>query len=333
MFCVECGAEGEVIDGLCRDCMMKKGGFVEVPPNVDVLVCAHCGSMQTGNRWSRVDDVVRKAVEGAIRVSKGATAAFDMDIEEEDERNVKVRLTAHVRKGDFAFEVPLETRVRVKAASCRDCSRQRGSYYEAILQVRARKRLPTEDEMDAVASVLEEVISGEGSFVTRAEDVRGGTDIYLGKVADGRAVANTLMNRFGATVTETKSQAGRKDGKDIYRTTFLVRFPEVGVGDMVPMEGSMFVVRSFNKAKVNLEDISEGTRTTRPMKDLDPLPIVRREGAIRDTVVVSEQGDDLQVMHPDSYRTVDIRRPSLFRPGTKEVKVVTFEDDIFLYLL
>ena len=60
MFCVVCGAEGETYDGLCKECFIKRGKFVDVPDNVDIVLCAHCRAMLVGNHWEHVDDPVTK---------------------------------------------------------------------------------------------------------------------------------------------------------------------------------------------------------------------------------------------------------------------------------
>lgn len=333
MFCVECGAEGEVHDGLCQDCFIKKGRFVEIPKYVDIQICAHCDAIRMGTRWEKVEDVLERAIEDALQVEKGVDITWKMDVEEEDERNFRVHLDLKVDTRGFEFPLERDTRVRVKVGSCRDCSRKRGSYYEAIVQIRATKRDPGPTEIDGSLATAEDIVAQSGSFITKVSEEKGGTDIYLGKTSDGRALSQQLATRFGGTTTETKSQAGRKDGVDIFRSTFLVRLPSFKKGDLVLHEGSMWEIRGFTKNKVGLEDISSGNKRSYPTKEVEKLPIFDRGERLKEAVVVSEGDHELQVMDPDSYKTVDVKRPPGYTGGKKDVKVVSYDGTIYLYMI
>lgn len=335
MFCVVCGAEGETYDGLCKECFIKRGKFVDVPENVDIVLCAHCGAMLVGNHWEHEDEPVTRAVEGAIKVGKGVELNPELHIEDEDERNfrVSVGLNIHLKDKDIEFFDMRETRVRMKQGTCQECSRERGFYYEAILQLRAKNRKLTDDEIDDAVAQARKFSKESGSFVSKVEEVKGGVDIYMGKMRDGKALAVSLAARNGASTDETRTLSGRKDGKDLYRWTLLVRMPSFKRGDLVFLEGKIWAVRSFTKNRANLEDISDGTRMSKPVDELEDLPTIKRDGALRDAVVVSDQGDDLQIMHPDTFATVDVRKPKGYKKGQKEIKVVIYDGEIYPYLL
>jgi nonsense-mediated mRNA decay protein 3 len=333
MFCVECGAEGEVYDGLCRECYIKRRKFIELPENIDLVLCSHCHSMKVGSRWDKVDDPISKAIDGALKVEKDVDISVDTQVQEEDERNFKVLLMLDIRTRGIELTETKETRVRVKAGVCQDCSRQRGSYYEAIVQLRAKRREPTEEEIEEALSLAENIVESSSSFITKVDHVKGGVDIYLGRTSDGRALAAMLSNRTGGRTGETKSQAGRKDGKDIFRTTFLVRLPQFGRGDFVVIDGAIWEIRSFTKNKANLEEVSSGRRNALPMKDLERLPILIRGDVLMDAVLVSISEKDVQVLDPESYRTVDLKRHPGMDDTAKEVKVVKYDGDLFLYSL
>jgi nonsense-mediated mRNA decay protein 3 len=238
-----------------------------------------------------------------------------------------------MRTQGLEFSEFLETRVRLKSGSCRDCSRQRGSYFEAIVQLRARKRQPSEEEVDETLELADNIVSSSSSFISKVDYVKGGVDLYMGKVSDGRALAALLSNKYGARTGETKSQAGRKDGKDIYRTTFLVRLPQFGKGDLISYEDLIWEIRSFTKSKVNVEEVSTGRRSSLQMKDLERMPIIERAKALHVAVVVSMSEKEIQVMDPENYKTKDLQRPRGIPDGTKEIKVVRFEGHLHPYLI
>jgi len=335
MFCVVCGAEGETYDGLCKECYIKRGKFVDLPDNVDIVLCAHCGAMLVGNHWEREDDPVTRAVESAITVGKGVELNPELHVEEEDERNfrVSVGLHIHVKEKDIEFFDTKETRVRKKQGTCLECSRERGFYYEAIVQLRARHRKLTEDEIDEAEASAKKMAADSGSFVSKIEEVKGGVDIYMGKMRDGKAVAVSLAARNGASTDETRTLAGRKDGKDLYRWTLLVRMPPFKRGDLVFFEDKIWEVRSFAKSRANIEEITSGTRMSMPVDELEDLPTIVREGAVREAVVVSDHGKELQIMHPDTFSTVELSMPKAYKKGQKEIKVVVYDGEIYPYLL
>jgi hypothetical protein len=47
-------------------------------------------------------------------------------------------------------------------------------------------------------------------------------------------------------------------------------------------------------------------------------------------VVVSESPEELQVLDPDTLRTVDLRKPAGFAPGQATVRVVRWADRLWL---
>jgi nonsense-mediated mRNA decay protein 3 len=335
MFCVVCGAEGETYDGLCKECFISRGHFVEVPENVDVTLCAHCGAMMIGSHWEHITDTTERAVQGAIRVSKGVELDTTLQVEDEDERNFRVTVGLHILlpDKDFEFFDTKQTRLRIKNGCCIECSRESGSYYEAVLQLRAKDRKLTQEEIDEVVAKAKKLAAASHSFVSKIETVKGGVDLYMGKNKDGKALSSLLVSTAGASTTETITLAGRKDGQDLYRWTLLVRLPPFQRGDILPMDGKLWEIRSFTKKSANLQEITSGDRDSRPMDKIVDLPVIKKEGAIREAVVVSDHGDDLQIMHPDNYSTVDIKKPMDYKEGKKEISIVIYEGEIYPYLL
>ena len=335
MFCVVCGAEGDTFDGLCKECFIKRGKFVEVPDNVDIVLCAHCGAMLIGNHWEHEKDPVTRGIHGAIKVSKGVAINPELHIQDEDERNFRVTigLNIHLQTKGIEFFETHATRVRLKNGTCLECSRECGSYYEAIVQLRAKGRKLTQDEIDEAVANAHKIARTSHSFVSKVETVKGGVDLYMGKVNDGKMLQSLLSTRAGASTQETRTISGKKDGQDVYRWTLLIRMPPFQRGDILPMDGKLWEIRSFTKKSANLQEITSGTRDSRPMDDIDDLPVIKKEGAIREAVVVSDHGDDLQIMHPDNFSTVDIKKPKDYTKGKKEIPVVMYDGEIFPYLL
>ncbi|UCF08288.1 MAG: hypothetical protein JSW28_00950, partial [Thermoplasmata archaeon] len=67
MFCVECGREDELYQGLCRDCYLSKHRFITIPKTIDAEICPHCGARRKGKKWSfagsdNIDDMVKDII-------------------------------------------------------------------------------------------------------------------------------------------------------------------------------------------------------------------------------------------------------------------------------
>ena len=140
-FCVKCGEEcEESIDGLCISCWLDGRRLVDLPHHVDLHVCANCGEYDYGGRWVRRDPMVaiQDAAADAVMVVRGAdVTSISTSVEEQDPRTFVVTVHAGCDVMGYPADGEASTIVRVKNTVCRRCSRQLGSYYEAILQIRS----------------------------------------------------------------------------------------------------------------------------------------------------------------------------------------------------
>jgi NMD protein affecting ribosome stability and mRNA decay len=57
------------------------------------------------------------------------------------------------------------------------------------------------------------------------EELPEGWDYYFVETLAARSIARLARQRFGAQVIESASLFGRKNGQDVYRVTFCLRFP------------------------------------------------------------------------------------------------------------
>jgi nonsense-mediated mRNA decay protein 3 len=188
----------------------------------------HCGNVKTASGWSSLPlgEAVNAAVGEATKLAKAVTGArFSHRMHHEDGANKRLAVTATLRVEDFDVVRAFETRLRIQGATCPTCARQRGLYYEAILQLRASSgRLPADVAADATAVVEDAVAASHGAFITKAEKVRGGVDLYLSSNALAKRIAKTFADEQGADTKSSAKIFGKKLGKDVYRVTYLVRF-------------------------------------------------------------------------------------------------------------
>ena len=265
-FCVECGREGPTIGALCASCFAKKHAIVRAPDFVDLPRCVHCGSFLVGRTWTQTDldaalpRVLRKAihvVETADRVSVRHEAR------ELDPNTVDVTGTVVARFGDVDVSDAFRTRLRIRNAVCPTCSRERGSYYASILQVRADGRDLTVDEVAGVRAFVGDAVArakreGE-AFLSKVEVVPGGIDFYLNSNPLGRRIARDVRGEFGGASGTAPKLHTRTAGRDVYRVTYLVRLPRLRPGQRVEFRGRRFLVKEIGRL-VTLESEDGGER-------------------------------------------------------------------------
>ncbi len=240
-FCVVCGRTGRpLVDGVCAECAADRTALVTAPLRGTVTVCPHCGAREVGGQWERA---------GASRVLTAEDLAPFLKVHPDagvrrvrwEETNATATVRDYVGHADVVFrgvprtvDVPLS--VRVLSRSCPDCSRASGRYYTAVIQLRGptERRLERSVELRArLARVWDDLVAEARPEWRRAvsfdEALPEGIDVFFKETLPARAIARLAKQRFGASLTESASLFGRKDGHDVYRVTFCLRFPR-GMG-------------------------------------------------------------------------------------------------------
>ncbi len=252
-FCPKCGKEtDELFDAVCKDCFRQEITLLE-PASVAVSlnVCTHCGSYFKGKERTSIEAVVEDAVRRAIRKKYGSDCAVEIPelriALSENERTAQVALTAKTVIQGVDIEEHGEITVILKRETCERCSRIAGGYYAAIVQIRADYRVPTEKEL-AKAEELAYSVLDEDDFVSKEQLLKEGLDIYVNSAEYGYRIARAVVKKLGGSFSESRKLYGRKDGKDIYRVTFLIRLPGFQKGEIV----------EFRDKRVSIENVIEG---------------------------------------------------------------------------
>src|SRR2546426_1091870 len=143
MFCVECGAEGPTYQGLCARDFLKKHPVVAPPEVLDIERCTSCGSFRLKSGWSKIDREL--ALTGLLReaipkLAPWERVTFTHVAREEDANNLSLTVKALGRFEDLQSVQDFRVRVRIKPSLCDSCQKQRGRYFEGVLQVRGDGR-------------------------------------------------------------------------------------------------------------------------------------------------------------------------------------------------
>jgi nonsense-mediated mRNA decay protein 3 len=331
LFCVECGKEGELIGPLCPECHSKKHVRASLPEFVDVTLCAHCSALQVEDRWEEVGSVkeaVEQSVTRAVVVPKDVSVDdLQVLLTEKDERTFETRVEMSLRSQGHVFGRIVSTTVRLKRGACKECSKQKGSYFEAILQLRGDERVLNRDNEDEVRQqVLDRVDAMRADsrevFVSKVERVRGGLDFYFSTAPAARIVARELQDQRCAEYKESTSLWGRREGREVFRVTFLVRFPSFGPGDIITFRSKDWYVKSMSKGLVRCIDLASGDEQQVRLREMEECIVSCAAADIRSAVVLMESDSEVQVLDPVSMSPIDLRKPRGFSREGEQVRIV-----------
>jgi nonsense-mediated mRNA decay protein 3 len=339
-FCVKCGRDcEESLDGLCIDCWLDGRKLTELPHHVDLRVCINCGEFLFGDRWVRksLEEAVQDAAVDNLKVLRDAKAV-GVSTEYECQDPYVYMVTVHTDCDVMGYETSdqCSTIVRIKNNVCKRCSRQLGSYYEAILQIRtaAKGNLTPEQREESLAFTEDYVnraaATNKALFITKMEIVTGGVDVYLSSISLGKNLAKEFSEQYCAETKESPKLVGQTtDGQDMYRLTYLVRLPEYHVGDVVVFENRYCKLVRVSGNGGRVLDLMNFREKAVRKSDMTEIKLYEKSEDLKDATVINDMGSEIQVLHPDNYSTVDLKVPEGFEHG-ESVKTVVIDDVLYL---
>jgi len=245
-FCVVCGRSDRPIeDGLCAECFVARTPLIEVAEDPAVTLCAVCGARKAGERWvpsnagrflgkEDLQPFLRPRPDVGIRRIEWTEGESGPGT-----RSYRGEAVARFRGSERT--VPVALTVRVDAITCPSCSRRAGHFYTAQIQLRgpegrlasgARQRRAR--LMSAWDAILPEARPEWRAALSWGEEKPEGWDFFLTDTLAARNLAKLMKHRLGATLKESATLYGRKDGHDIYRVTICLRVPAPGGRERPP---------------------------------------------------------------------------------------------------
>lgn len=336
--CPECGAptdEGE----LCDECYADEVEPLDVPDEVEVRVCAKCGSYVRDGGWTSHDEPVPdeelavNAVKDALGLHVEAREPrVSVGVESRDTNTLEVSVEAVAYVRGYRVEDEHSIRVRLKRETCPTCAKRSGGYYESVVQIRAEGRDPTDDEtsraLEHAYGIAGRDYGDRDTFVTKTQEVRGGLDIYMSTNDAGLQIARRMTDEYGGGYDDSATLVGEKEGEELYRVTYAVSLPEFVPGDVVDVEGTPVLVTQ-NEGVLKGVDLRTGDRAS--FSDASPELLGSADDVEPTTVVnVSGDGDEIQLLDPKTYETVTVARPSFVVASQgEEVNVLSTPDGVY----
>lgn len=335
-FCPRCGATTETV-GLCDECFVEETPILESPREIELRVCSECGSFMRNGGWTStaehlsLHELAMDVVEDSLRAHVEARdVSIDLGVEEVDRDRYSVKCDYSAMMRGYPVEEAFTVDVVVERESCPTCSKLAGGYYESIVQVRARDRVPSEEEVRSAREIAYSVAGRDygdrETFVSKTLEVDGGLDIYMSTNKSGLEVARRLVGMYGGSISDSSSLVGMEDGEEVYRVTYAVHLPRFVEGDIVVVDGSTVVVEKCD-GDVWGVDLGTGDRG-RYAGDARKVGEIDNAGT---TTIVSVGEGEVQVLDPETYETVTLQRPRyLDADQGDDVDAVTTEEGLYL---
>lgn len=337
MLCLKCGQREQFADNLCEECLLASIDPVTLPPIIQGTVCRTCNRLKKGRSWLEVEGSLEDAAVHLARLNVNISddvqnPRVELSVDHEDGSVFKISgKAASVYKGVIVNK-DLRTEVRLHLQSCPYCSRQTGNYFEAILQLRGLDTLTEKQADDLIQKVRDEVaaisLKDPQVFISNEEKVRGGHDFYIGENSFTRQLSQRLHDQYGGEYKYSSSMFGKKDGRDIYRHTYLVRLPGFMVGDYLIKERKAYVVTKIFK-RVQLKELSSQREVTMDITDAMAMRVYKADQVEVDAVVIMQTEKEVQVLHPSTMRPVDLIKPGNIQFGEK-ARCAYIEDELYL---
>jgi nonsense-mediated mRNA decay protein 3 len=284
LFCYLCGrTTDKLIDGKCKQCLLKGVEVLKFPDKVTARVCRECLRYLSRGRWISSKGGARRSIEMAVRSSL-EEGLPEMKIIETEFSYGEPMLISH-KKCILPYEIKVtclykglehsearKGRARVSLVLCEDCARKHGGYYEAVLQLRGHDGLEGE-----VTKELDTIIRSMKNSVTQLKRVKKGVDVYMNSLAVARKAAKALRDRFGGEIRESSKLVGMKKGTAFHRVSISLKVSKFRKGDVLLYDGRELEVLEVGRSRVKVHDIAKRKTLHLPLKTLLRLSIFRKE--------------------------------------------------------
>lgn len=203
-----------------------------------------------------------------------------------------------ISKGEFF--------IKTSYHSCPSCSKKRGNYFEAIIQLRG-----THEKFIEIIDFVKNTIDSQKNpeiFITKLEKKKEGYDLYISNKEYAKNMSKRIIDKYGGTIIESNSLVGRKEGRDLYRFTYAVRIPEFSYLDLIKFNGRNWVVSGIHGNDISLIEL--GTNNLRHFKlnDVEDSKILLRKEDYKKAEVLYTQGETTYIINPFNYKEVAIKK-------------------------
>ncbi|MHA1417937.1 MAG: NMD3-related protein [Candidatus Heimdallarchaeaceae archaeon] len=330
-FCAICGVTDEVLlDNLCEKCYKKEHPLeVELLKKLTVEICINCGDLRVLNTridpWAReesLEEVIREVVRSAVLSKFHSEDPYDVEFEDDIENDkimnygvksfeLRTKIILQPHEEFSPFEKDFSTRLKMSRTICNDCSMIKSGYFEAILQIRADKRKLTDDELDELENLINDMMKqyedAKLSYILKMEvEPEGITAQVSTKILASNLAREIRVQTAGKLSLAYEHKTTSKDGSEVYTNTYLVRLPAIGRGDIINFEKEIWRVKAINDDQFRLESLTNHEERKVVRKRVEISAKKRNDELVpREYMLVSIDGQIVVIMGMDNYENFD----------------------------
>jgi len=311
MKCIICGINDAYKFGLCKDCLSNK--IKLKTEQMEITECPKCGSVKLNKKWyyNNINDNIKRNLISHIKTEKTDKIKSINSFEINDDKISMNLIVDDKNLGEVEKDLSLD--LKIIKESCPVCNKFTGSYYEGIIQLRT---FTTEydDILDKAKNEIVDFIKNinktdPNSFISKIDKLKEGLDIYLGKKEDAIKIDKLMGHDYFSTVKITKSIAGRKDGKDLFRYTHLVRILDLMKGSVI-YDKSYYMVKSLTPNNIELIDIKNNNLFNLSSKDFfrRSFNVIHKIPDKDKFIVISNNNNETQLMNSKNYKLMVVKQ-------------------------
>ncbi len=205
LLCPSCGVSNEEVRFSGPFCVKCKPVHIDLPKKVEYQRCSRCGRVRLKGNWIEWNEA---KVEGDVAAKfKGEFLRATYSLPDQE-------ATFFVGDKREMYPLKMQVPVAILKVICQQCSRQSSGYFEAIIQLRGKP-----SSIKRFTRLFKKILAKK-TFLSKEEEKKEGVDLYVG---NSREVV-ALLSELGMRAQISRKLAGQRQGKRLYRTTFLLRF-------------------------------------------------------------------------------------------------------------
>lgn len=199
-YCIKCGKSEAVKNNLCEQCFLDSYEVYRFK-DAEISICPRCGTKDI-YPYDSMTSYLRSRIKGHVKVLSAKL----------DEGNKIIHYI--ILPDGFVTPLEFEKRIIILKDLCKNCSRMASGYFEAIVQLRGDK-----ERIERTVVKLGKKLEANDTKIVKIEQLKEGLDVYIFSTF----ITGKVLRLLGLTFSISKKLAGRLKGKNVYRTTFLVR--------------------------------------------------------------------------------------------------------------
>lgn len=319
MFCPRCGKTDEkLFEGICKSCFIKETLLLDVLGEMEITFCAHCGSILIEGKWKNLrlseEETIFRVIKEHISVNHIAENV-EIHIETLSARGNIIECLIQARGEVLGKILKQEYKITVKLNKtvCSDCSKFTSGYYEAVIQIRAHNRFPSNEEIKIIDGVILDNIErisekNRMAYVSERVEIKEGVDYYIGSYKVAKRLVGAIKDALGGFIKESPRLMGKdkNTGKDLYRIWISLRIPYFQKGDFIKYGDSLGQITVIDSKKVTMKELHSMRKLSILWRDYDKIKTMAKRKDVEKGMVTAKTPRSIQILHPKTYQPVDI---------------------------